>query len=553
MDSTNKHNSNGAGSKLIKGATILAVAGIISKLLGAVFRLPLANLIGAEGMSYYGGAYPVYSFFLVLSVAGFPVAISRMVSERTALGDHRNAFRTYKVSFTLMISIGVVSFLLCFFGAGQIATAMGNPGAKASLMAIAPALLLAPIVSSFRGYFQGQQNMLPTGVSQVFEQFVRVGIGLTLSFLFARRSLELASAGATFGASAGLVAALIVLLFIFVGTRKKRRALIETSIDKEESSKSLLKELFGIAIPITIGSTIMPLMMIIDSMIIMRRLQATGWTLAESKTLYGLISGFCDPLIGFPGVFIDAVSMSLLPAVTAAYALHKREEIDRNIQTGIKTMMVVAYPCAIGLIVLARPILYMLYPARIEEAEMAVTNLQILSLSILTLSAMRTFSTTLQAVGKMVLPVVNLFIGALVKIVLSYILVGIPALNINGAAIGSVAAYLVAGILNYRAVKKYAGTSIDIVSTFVRPLIASGIMGVVTILVFKIGVHFVHSNSISTLLAIIVAVGVYFVLIFVTKTMTREEALMLPMGGRLVRVSDMLHLTSVDDGYKPKH
>lgn len=544
VTSASQKTQQSQGSKLLKGATILAVAGIISKLLGAVFRLPLANLIGAEGMSYYGIAYPVYSFFLVLSVAGFPVAISRMVSERTAYGDHRNAYKTYKVSFVLMVSIGLISFLICFFGAGLIATKMGNPGAKASLMAIAPALLLAPVVSSFRGYFQGQQNMLPTGVSQVFEQFIRVGVGLTLSFLLAKRSLELASAGATFGASAGLVAALIVLLIIFYKTGRKRRELIAISVGREESRKHLLKELFGIAIPITIGSTIMPLMMIIDSMIIMRRLQATGWSLAESKVLYGLISGYCDPLIGFPGVFIDAISMSLLPAVTAAYALKKISEMEKTIQTGIKTMMVVAFPCAMGLIVLARPILSMLYPTRPEEAEMAVANLQILSLSILTLSAMRTFSTALQAVGKMMLPVVNLFIGALVKIVLSFILVGIPALNINGAAIGSVSAYLVAGILNYRALKKHAGARIDISDTFVKPLIASGIMGAVTLLVYKLGMLFIGRNSIATLAAIMVAVLVYFVLVFVTKTMSREDALMLPGGTKLVRLSDKLHLTS---------
>lgn len=539
-----RESNSSTGSKLIKGATILAVAGIVSKLLGAVFRLPLANLIGAEGMSYYGMAYPVYSFFLVLSTAGLPVAISRMVSERTALGDHRNAYKTYKVSFTLMVSIGAVSFLICFFGAGAIARAMGNPGAKASLMAIAPALLLAPIVSSFRGYFQGRQNMVPTGTSQVAEQLVRVCVGLSLSFILAKESLELASAGATFGASAGLVMALIVLLGIFFFGRNKRRALIESSIERHETKKGLFKELLEIAIPITIGSTIMPLMMIIDSMVIMRRLQATGWSLAEAKTLYGLISGFCDPLIGFPGVFIDAVSMSLLPAVTAAFVLKKREELDRTVQTGIKTMMTVAYPCAIGLIVLARPILHMLYPMRLEEADMAVANLQILSLSILTLSAMRTFSTTLQAVGKMVLPVINLFIGALVKIVISYLLVGIPALNINGAAIGSVAAYLVAGFLNYRAMCKYAETKIDLVGTFIRPLIASGLMGVVTLLTYKVGMMVLGRNSIATLAAIMVAVVVYFFMIFVTKTMNREDALMLPGGRKIVKLSDKLHLTS---------
>ena len=542
MDNNNSHNSKATGAKLLKGATILAIAGIIGKVLGAVFRLPLANLIGAEGMSYYGVAYPVYAFFLVLSTAGFPVAISRMVAERTALGDYKNAFKTYKVSFNLMVTIGGVSFLICFFGAGIIATAMGNPGAKYSLMALSPALLLAPIVSSFRGYYQGQQNMMPTGVSEVAEQFMRVIVGLSLSFIFAKKSLELASAGATFGASAGLVASLAVMLYVFSKTKSKREDLLSKSVERRESAKSIVKKLFTIAIPITIGSTIMPLMMIIDAMIIMNRLQATGWSLTMSKTLYGLISGFCDPLIGFPGVFIDAISISLLPAVTAAYALNHKDEMHKTIQTGIKTMMVIAMPCAVGLIVMAYPILTLLYPMRQTEAEMAVLNLQILSLSVITLSAMRTFSTSLQAVGKMYLPVVNLFIGALVKIVLSYILVGIPQLNINGAAIGSVMAYLVAAYLNFRALKKYTGVEIDKGSTFVRPMVVSIIMGIVTIFVYKLIDNQIHHNSIALLIAILVAVFVYFCMIFISKTMTREETLMLPMGDKLVKIAEKMHL-----------
>jgi len=179
----NKEEKNmAAGSKMVAGATILAVAGIISKLLGAVFRIPLTNLIGAEGMSYYGVAYPVYSFFLILATAGLPVAISRMVSERIAIGDYRNAHRSYKVSMYVMVIIGILSAAICFFGADFIATREGNPDAAWSLRALAPALLIAPIVSSFRGYFQGQQNMIPTGTSQVFEQMVRVAVGLSLAY-----------------------------------------------------------------------------------------------------------------------------------------------------------------------------------------------------------------------------------------------------------------------------------------------------------------------------------------------------------------------------------
>lgn len=530
------------GSKMVKGATVLAVAGIICKLLGAVFRIPLTNLIGAEGMSYYGVAYPVYSFFLILATAGLPVAISRMVSARIAVGDYRNAHRTYKVSLKLMLILGAISFSICFFGADLIASAQGNPGAAWSLRALAPAILIAPVVSSYRGYYQGQQDMMPTGVSQVFEQFIRVAVGLTLSFMLAKKSLEYAAAGATFGASAGLLMALVVLSIMYARKRVRRTALINASQTENEPTKALLKELVAIAIPITIGSAIMPFMMMIDSAIIMNRLQATGWSLAMSKTLYGLISGYTDPLIAMPGVFIDAMTISLMPAVTAAFTIANKEELKKTIRTGIKTMMVIAYPCAVGLIVLARPILYMLYPTKIDEAEMAVSNLQILSLTIITLSAMRTFSSALQGVGKMVLPVVNLFIGALAKIVVSYVLVGIPALNINGAAIGSITAYLVAAILNYRALKKYSGVELGLRSAFTRPLGASAIMGAVTFLLYKLLHHFMGYSAVTVLISIIAAVALYFVLIFTTGTVTEEEALLLPKGDLIVKTAKKLRL-----------
>lgn len=535
-------NTEAAGSRMVKGATILAVCGIICKVLGAVFRIPLTNLIGAEGMSYYGVVYPIYSLFLILSTAGFPVAISRMVSGRIALGDYKNAHRTFKISMYLMLAIGAVSFVICFFGAGAFARAVGNPGAAMSLRAISPALLFAPVVASLRGYFQGQQNMTPTGVSQVFEQIIRVGVGLTLSFFLVRYSLEYASAGATFGASAGLAIALIVLAVIYSKGKAKRAARIQASDTEEEDRGSLIKELINIAIPITIGSSIMPLMMIIDSFVIMNRLQATGWSLAMSKTLYGLISGYCDPLVNFPVVFIDAISISLLPAVTAAFTLHNREDLNKNVQAGIKTMMVVAYPCAIGLIVLARPILYMLYPTQLEEAELAVRSLQIFSIGIITLGTMRTFSSSLQGVGKMYLPVCNLFIGALAKIVISYTLVGIPALNINGAAIGSVSAYLIAALLNFRALRKYADVRIDVAGTFVKPLIASGIMGVITYAVYRLLNNSMGYSAIAVLISMMVAVLVYFVLVFKTGTINREDAKLIPKGELLMKLAEKAHL-----------
>lgn len=546
MENSNKNtvekNEAKAGEKLVKGATILAVAGILSKVLGACFRIPLTNLIGAEGQAYYGAAYPVYSFFLVLSSAGIPVAIARMVSERVTLKDHKNAHRVYIASLYLMVAIGVISFAICFFGADYIAGILKNPGAATAIRGLAPALLLSPLVSSYRGYFEGYQNMFPTGFSQVLEQFTRVIVGLALSFFLISQSLELAVGGATFGASVGLAAALVALVILFRKDRKKKIHLIEQSVKPLESTKSLIKELFEISIPITIGSTVMPFMMIIDNAVIMRRLQATGWSYLESKKLYGLISGFTDPLISMPGVFIDAICISLMPAVTAAFTLKNKKDLDKNVETGMKTMMIIAFPCAIGLIVLAKPILHLLYPARLDEADMAVLNLQILSLTIVTLSFMRVLSSVLQGIRKMVLPVINLLIGATVKIIVTYILVGIPSLHINGAAIGNIMAYVISGILNYAALRKYADLHLNFVDVFLRPFASAAIMGVSAVVIYKLMYSISNSNLIATFVAIMIAVAVYFVLVFITKTIRREDAALIPKGDLIIGVAEKLHL-----------
>ncbi len=530
-------------STLMKGATILAIAGIISKIFGAIFRIPLTNMIGAEGQSYYGSAYPVYQLFYVIATAGFPVAISRMVSERVAHGDYINAHKSYKIALRTTLVISVISFAICFFGAGMIASFVKNPGAELSIRAISFALLFTPFAASFRGYFQGQQMMTPTAVSQVIEQMARVCVGLFLAFMFYKTSLEKAAAGATFGASAGMIAAMIVLFIIYRKTTSERKERMRTSVVKEESDRERFNELIRIVIPITLSSAIMPLMLTIDMAIVMRRLQATGWDLATSKVLYGLISGYCDPLVSLPTVFVDAITISLIPAITTAYTLHRKSELEEHIKTGLKTMMIIAYPCAVGLIVLAGPILGMLYPSNPEESALATSILQILSLSIITLATMRTLSSSLQGIGKMAIPVINLSIGACVKLVITYILVGIHSINVNGAAIGTVCAYLIAGLLNYRALRKYADVSLDLKSIFIKPLLSSLIMGLVAFLVYKGSMAILNSNTLSTCIAILIAVVVYFVMVFVTKAISREELSIIPKGDLIYRVAEKMHIT----------
>lgn len=532
-----KKSIDAGSATLLKGATILVIAGIVSKIFGAVFRIPLTNMIGAEGQSYYSAAYAVYNLLFVIATAGFPVAISRMVSSRIAEGDFINAHKSYKLAMKVSWALGIVSFLVMYFGAGAIAGFYKNPGSEASMKAISVALLFTPLVASMRGYYQGRQDMKPTGITEVIEQMVRVAAGLSLAYMFYRTSLVNAAAGATFGASAGIMAALLAMAVIYARDKSTRSRLFEGSIVREETDKKRLRELLAFLIPITIGSSVMPIMFNIDAAIIVRRLLATGWDRVMAEKLYGLMGGYCDPIINLPNIFIDAICISLMPAVTTAFTLKKQDELDGHIKTGLKTMMVITYPCAVGLIVLARPILTMLFYRKIDEAEMAVPALHILALSIITLAIMRTFSTSLQGIGKMMLPVWNLFIGAMVKAVVSYILLGIPAININGAAFGSVIAYVTAGILNYRALRRYANVTIDMKSVFIKPLIAALIMGAATFASYKLIYIVTSSNALSTMVSIIIAVLVYFVTVFKLKAVTKDEIEMMPKGDLIYRLA----------------
>ena len=534
--------SPAASATLLKGATILAIAGIVSKIFGAIFRIPLTNMIGAEGQSYYSAAYPVYQLLYSIATAGFPVAISRMVSERIAKGDYINAHKSYKLALKVSAALGIFTFMIMFAGAGAIARFYKNPGAEASMRAVSFALLLTPFLASMRGYYQGRQEMKPTAVTEVIEQMARVAAGLTLAYAFYKTSLEKAAAGATFGASAGVFVALIVMLFIYRSDRGRRKKLVKDSILKKETDKERLKELLIFVVPITIGASIMPIMFNIDAAIVMRRLIATGWEVTQAKKLYGLMGGYTDPIVGMPFVFVDAICISLMPAVTTAFTLKRKAELDGHIKAGLKTLMIITYPCMIGLMVLAKPILTMLYFRKTDEAIMAVPTLQILSVTIVLLAIMRAFSTCLQGIGKMLLPVWNLFLGALVKAAVSYVLVGIPALNVNGAAIGSITAYVTAGLLNYLALRKYAGVSLDVRSIFVTPFYSALIMGAGAIASYKLFFLITSSNAVSTLLAIMVAVVVYFVTIFLTGAITREEIVMIPKGDAIYRIAVMMKI-----------
>lgn len=529
-----------AKKSFIQGAVILGIAGIIIKIMGAFFRIPLANLIGEKGMGYYQTAYPIYVLFLTLATAGIPIAISKMVSERVAIGQHYEAYRVFRVSFILLFAIGICSSAILFFGAGHIVNAIGNPGAKYAMMAIAPALLFVPIMAAYRGYFQGTQNMKPTAASQVVEQFFRVAAGLSLAYVLIKEGTEFASAGASFGATAGSVMGLITVMVIYYYKRNSVKRDIERgSHVNVERGQDILTKILMIAIPVTIGAAIMPIMNTIDVGIVMRRLQETGWSEEAANGLYGQLTGMAGPLINFPQVLTQAIAMSLVPAIAAAYKQKDMNFLNYNVRLGIRTAILIGLPCAFGLMTLSEPIMRLLYPMQKASAISAAPCLFIMAFGVIFLSTVQTLTGVLQGLGRPMIPVINLLIGAIIKVILTYTLTGVNSINVRGAAIGTVAAYIVASSLNIIAVKKYTGVKFDFMLTYVKPVSSALVMSGVVWVTYRLMYGF-FGNALSTMVAVLIGALVYCAMLFVTKSIKKEELRALPKGGKIINLMNKI-------------
>ena len=528
--------------KFIKGAAVLAAAGLFTKILGAVFRIPLTGLIGADGLSYYNVAYAVYSALVVMSTAGLPIAISRLVSEHIAKHEYRYAHKIFRVSLVVMLGVGALCFIPCFFGADLIADFVKNKEAALSLRAISPALVFVPLFSAFRGYFNGRQNMGPTALSEMSEQFVRVATGLSLAYFLMPRGGHYAAAGATFGASAGALAGLLVIWALYQMNRKVILEKVTSGSQTEESSLVIAKMLLVISIPIIIGSEMMPIMNLIDSGMIMRVLQQSGWTLEESKYMFGLL-GYCSPLVALPWIVTQAVGVSMVPAVSRAYGLNNTEEVHEHIRLGYRTTMILGMPCALGMAVLALPILKLLYFSRPEECVDAAPLLTVMAFSIILSSNMQASTSVLQAVGKQMIPVRNLFIGCIGKFIVTYIFLRIHSVNIMGACFGTLTAYLIAMLLNELSVRKYTGVRIDYLHTYVKPAAATLLMSVSAIGTYRLMSLLIDTgsslkgNAVCTMISVMAAVVVYVISIFAIRAITVEELQDLPAGDKLARIA----------------
>jgi stage V sporulation protein B len=523
----------------VKGAAILAVFGLLGKLLGSIFRIPLTNIIGAEGMANYQIAYPVYALLIVISTSGLPAAISRMVAERVSVGDHRGAHKVFTTAFAILALLGTASAVLLFAVSGQIAAAVKMPSASLSLVMISPALLLVSLLSAYRGYFQGLQIMTPTAITQFVEQAVKLAAGLFLAYLWAPGGVEYGAAGALLGVSLSEACALIVIIVLY--RRKSKNMLnfrLNTRNTQYSSGRSILRDLAAIALPVTLGGCLMPAVGFADTLIVTNAMAAVDYSSynpLSAGASFGVLTGSVNPLINMPAVLSLALCMSLVPAISEARANGNISALRRRSAFGFKLSMLIGLPCAAGMYALARPVISLLYSGGLSADELAVGAdlLRILSLGVLFLTVLQTLTGILQGAGHQIIPLISLGIGAAVKVVLSIVLIKIPSLNISGAAIGTVACYGVAAVINTAAVIKHIKPGIKTISGLLAPAASAAVMAAFVYFLCKLLSPVVGSTA-ATLLSIAGAIIIYSVLLLVTGSLKKEDMDLIP-GGIIVK------------------
>lgn len=531
----------------MKGAAILSASTLLVKLLGLLFSIPLANFISPEGMSYFYGAYDIFTIFLMLSTAGLPIAVSRMVGAACAMGRRKEADQVFSVAFWLFCGLGLLGCLVMFFGAEQIAALQGKPGAARTIAALAPTAFFISVMSALRGYFQGRSNMVPTATSQVIEAVTKVAIGVGLAYYIIHQyhSDAWAAVGAITGVSISAGLGAVYLCFYKLRQRRKDRSLPEDT-HAVASRRDTLLSLVRFAVPITIGACFLSALDFVDSAVLMDRMKAAaGFTQAQADWYSGVL-GHARKFFDLPGAFVVPISTSLLPALSGAIASRDKFSVNHISSVSMRMTLLISIPASVGMSVFADPICQMLLFSQPEVAAGAARLLQVLAIAIAFNSTLLTTNSILQAFGRTTRPVVDMAIGGAVKIGLSYFLTAMPEINVMGSAISTVVSYLVIMLLNLAALRGSLPRMDSFIATAIPVLLSAGAMGAVSYGAYLGLARFLPSR-VALLPAIVVAVVVYAVCIVLFRAVTYDDVAMLPKGEVLAK---LLH---VKKKVRPRH
>ncbi len=537
---------------LVQG-TILAAAGILVRIIGMVYRIPMQNKIGNEAMGIYSSAYYIYNIMLLLSSYSLPLAVSKMVSARVALGQHKNAYRIFQSSLIFSLISGGAACLITFFGADFFATVvLSEPAAAYSIRVLAPTIFVMAFLGTLRGYFQGMGTMIPTAVSQVLEQIVNAGISILAAFLLfdmgAARDVRegtdfyasaYGAAGGTVGTAAGALTALGFCIFLYVLFRRVlKKQMRRDNTVMLESYGNIARVLIATIIPVIISGTVYNISNLVDNSIYGFYMTSAGEA-EHYMANWGVYSGQYYLLINVPIAIANSLASSMLPSLTRTVTAGEKGEVLRKVNVTIRFSMIVAIPSAVGLTVLGYPIVDMLFS---QDTRLGGDLLFLGSLAVIFFSLSTVTNGILQGINKMKVPVRNALIALILHVgILIALLYGLKT-GIYGVVIANMLFGLTMCILNGISIANYLNYRQEVKKTFVLPALASIIMGAAAYLVYYLLRLLTKKPSLACLAAIVVAVAVYFVMLIVFRCVTEKELLSVPMGGKAVTIAKKLHL-----------
>ncbi len=530
----------------LSGVLILTFSNILIKVIGLTLKIPLSHLLGDDGMAYYNVAYDIYVWFYMISTAGLPVAISILISESRAKGNFREAKRIFRITLILFIVIGLTGMAIMILGAKGFAEAYKFPDAYTAIQAIAPTLFLICVSSAIRGYFQGYQNMLPTAVSQIIEALGKLTIGIALAkyALSQGYSLPVVASytilGLTIGVGFGMLFLCVSKLTFNSVPYDEEFAIPDGDSLPVRKIGELLKLIIITAVPITLSSSVMSFTNMIDGMILSRRLQGIGYTEDYTRTLFGNYKTLAVSMFNMPPALVYPISYSTVPLLSAAVAQNDRSRVKFISHSILKTASLITVPCAFGMAALSEPILKLLFAE--SSASLAAPKLSVLAISIIPVGMLSMTNAMLQAHKYERKPIISMLVGSVVKLAASYILIGIPAVNIYGAPIGTFLSYLSIVLVNFYFVKKYLFITPRIGDIIIRPAAA----GLVCAAAAYGSYYYVFDRIIPQKPATLCAIGfagiVYVLAIFLMRCISEEDIRLLPKGDRIYSVLHRVRL-----------
>lgn len=519
----------------MQGVFAMMFSQVLIKLLGLVYKMYLTNRegFGDEGNAIYSSGFYIYSLLLTLSSVGVPNAISKLVSERIAIGDNKGANRIFKVAFCIFGFLGFIGTAILFFGAGYISNVILKiPEAEMTLVALSPSIFFVSLICVIRGYFNGNGTLKVTANSQTLEQVFKTVFTILLVELIViavGMNTTIMAAGANLATTVATIGSFIYL-FIFYKNNRTINVNAQNVITKKESISSIIKKILYVSAPISLSAILSSINKNIDSTTVVRGL-SNFMSEAQAKIQYGILSGKVDTLTSLPLSFNIAFATALVPAISYARAKNDMNTANKRVAFSILVTILIGLPCSIGMFVFAGPILKLLFPAQSAGAFL----LQISSLAIIFTVLAQTINGALQGLGKVMVPAMAFSIGVVVKLVLNIVLIRIPSIGVVGAAIGTIACNLIACVIGFSVLKKNMNIKFGILKYLIKPIIATFIMAVCSYAIY-LGINCIISEKIATIISIGLAILIYVLAIIALKIFTKEEIFMIPYGQKIYKL-----------------